>query len=92
MTPIETKPKPEWATICHDRGGGREVNDKTHIERWPNRAGLMRGPNMLKKFCHACHNEKTHGYSFYSHWQFRRDEPTAVFVCDDCLKAAKARP
>jgi hypothetical protein len=55
------------------------------IHRYPNLAGLMRGPNMQTKWCNSCRTEKTHGF-----WLFDNEVMAqAVFACDDCLATAR---
>ncbi len=56
------------------------------IRRYPNRAGMLRGPNMHKEFCQACYTEKTHGYKFMDEGQVTKQ---AFFICDDCLNNEK---
>lgn len=55
------------------------------IQRFPNRATLLRGPNIKALFCQGCCEEKTHGYKFYD----PEINEQSFFVCDECLKAAK---
>lgn len=55
------------------------------IERWPNKAGLMRGPNMMVKTCAKCLEDKTHGFWIYDEFLMKQ----SIFVCDDCLNHAK---
>ncbi len=65
------------------------MNDKFSIKRYPNHAGLMRGVNMMTKLCQNCLEDKTHGFSFYEGEENGRVLLSSMFVCDDCLTAAK---
>jgi len=61
------------------------MNDNFSITRFPNSAGLKRGPNMIRKVCRKCLEEKTHGF-----WLFDGESiKESVFICDDCLARAK---
>ena len=55
--------------------------------RYPNSAGMMRGNNMMKKWCVECQSECSHGY--FIMYEFSESRSKALFICDDCLKQAK---
>lgn len=55
------------------------------VHRYPNKATLMRGPNMLAKFCNKCRENKTHGFWLYDDSITKQ----AIFVCDGCLNETR---
>ncbi len=55
------------------------------IHRYPNKAGLMRGPNMRVKLCSACLEDRTHGFWIFEQHVMKQ----SVFICDECLEAAR---
>lgn len=59
--------------------------NKLTIQRYPNKAGLMRGPNMMARTCNKCLEDKTHGFWLYDEFLMKQ----SIFVCDDCLAEAK---
>ena len=71
-------------------------NDFT-ITRHPNILNELRGQNMQEKTCQKCEQKMTHGFEFFKPmFKSKRkavpkiDKPELwIFVCDDCLAAAK---
>ncbi len=61
------------------------MNPKFTITRYPNAAGLKRGPNMAVKMCQKCLEDKTHGYWLFDNETIKQ----SIFICDDCLAIAK---
>ena len=67
---------------------GQPLQHNFHIQRQPNRAGLLRGPNMLTKMCRNCLEDKTHGFYLYDSGK-QSGQNVALFICDDCLEQAR---
>lgn len=65
------------------------LNNNFKINRFPNRAYRMRGPDMEKRFCQCCGQDKTHGFSFVEFVHAMNPCHLSIFICDDCLNEAK---
>lgn len=60
------------------------------LDRFPNRTGMMRGPNMRALFCQSCQEEKTHGFKLFDNsGEVFKSGISAIFICDECLSMAK---
>ena len=56
----------------HKKSCGFESRHRHHF--YPNRAGLLRGPNMMTKMCLSCLADKTHGFYLYDTRHHLSDE------------------